>query len=314
MPAGELALLEALIPADHDYAPDFLTPPPARPVETIEEQARIIARTSADDIERQLDISLQGRPIRDDVVALFGDKDTYLRWRRPAPDALTQVMDEGPEAVAGAAAKALQLFFELAIAPDWHRTTAVLEDDVRRKSDLVASRGAVAMLNDLGRGMVWDGNGIVLERPYDVTVDWADDGVLMIPASTHVGPVQFTVECPRRPTVVYRPNGIGRLWQRDAEAPGRALAELLGDTRAVLLAELGEHQSTHDLSTRLPWTAPTISYHLQVLLRAGLITRTRRGRRVVYRRTAVGNSLLDREAGPCEPHTSPASDTAGRDS
>jgi hypothetical protein len=73
MPANELALLEALVPADHDYAPDFLTPPPARPVETIEEQARIIARTPADDVERQLDIGLRGRPIRPDVVALFGD-------------------------------------------------------------------------------------------------------------------------------------------------------------------------------------------------------------------------------------------------
>jgi hypothetical protein len=292
MPAGELALLEALVPADHDYAPDFLTPPPARPVATIEEQARIIARTSADDIERQLDISLQGRPVRDDGVALFGDEETYLRWRRPAPDALERVTAEGPEAVAVAAAKALQLFFELAIEPDWSRTTAVLGDDVRRKSDLLASRGAVAMLNDLGRGMVWDGSGIVLDRPYDVTVDWADDGVLMIPTSTHVGPVQFTVKCPEQPAVVYRSNGIGRLWQRDVQAPNRALADLLGDTRAVLLTELGEHQSTKELSSRLPWSAPTVSYHLQVLLRAGLVGRTRRGNRVVYRRTPVGDSLL----------------------
>jgi hypothetical protein len=293
MPAGELALLEALIPADHDYAADFLTPPPARSVETIEEQARIIARTPADDIERQLDIGFHGRPIRPDVAALFGDEDTYRRWRRPAPEALSRVMAEGPEAVAVAAAKALQLFFELAIAPDWHRTASVLDDDVRRKSDLVASRGAVAMLNDLGRGMVWDGTGIVLERPYEVIVDWADDGVLMIPTSTHVGPVQFTVKCPEQPAVVYRSNGIGRLWQRDVQVPGRALADLLGDTRAVLLTELGEHQSTTELSSRLPWSAPTVSYHLQVLLRAGLVGRTRRGNKVVYRRTPLGDSLLE---------------------
>jgi DNA-binding transcriptional ArsR family regulator len=298
MPAGELALLEALIPADHDYAPDFLTPPPPRPAERIDQQARIIARTPADDIERQLDIGLRGRPIRDDVVALFGDEDTYRRWRRPAPDALSRVLSEGPEAVAAAAAKALQLFFELAVEPDWPTATAVLEDDVRRKSDLVASRGAVAMLNDLGKGMVWDGNGIVLDRPYEVTVDWADDGVLIIPASTHVGPVQFTVKCPEQPTVVYRPNGIARLWQRDADAPRRALADLLGDTRAVLLAELGEHQSTQELSSRLPWGAPTVSYHLQVLLRAGLVGRSRRGRRVVYRRTPVGDSLLESQTAP----------------
>lgn len=294
MPADDLALLEALVPADHDYALDFLTPPPARSVPTIEEQAGIIARTSADDIERQLDISLRGRPVRDDVVALFADEDTYLRWRRPAPEALERVMADGPEAVAAAAAKVVQIFFELALEPDWKRTTLVLEDDIRRKSDLLASRGAVAMLNDLGPGMAWDGDGIVLERPYDVTVDWANDGVLLIPTSTHVGPVQFTVKCPEQPAVVYRANGIARLWDRETQVPHHhALAELLGDTRAVLLAELGEHQSTQELSSRLPWSAPTVSYHLQVLLRAGLVGRSRRGRAVVYRRTAMGNSLLE---------------------
>ncbi|WP_132211235.1 ArsR/SmtB family transcription factor [Kribbella steppae] len=292
MPAGELGLLEALVPADHNYAPDFLTPPPARSVATIADQAGIIARTSPDDIERQLDIGLRGRPVRDDVVALFGDEETYRRWRRPAPEALERVMADGPEAVAVAAAKALQLFFELAIEPDWGRTTVVLDDDIRRKSDLLASRGAVAMLNDLGRGMVWDGSGLVLDRPYDVTVDWADDGVLLIPASTHVGPVQFTVKCPEQPAVVYRSNGIARLWQRDSQVPNRALADLLGDTRAVLLTELAEHQSTKELSSQLPWSAPTVSYHLQVLLRAGLVERSRRGNRVVYRRTAIGDSLV----------------------
>ncbi|WP_460662926.1 winged helix-turn-helix domain-containing protein [Kribbella swartbergensis] len=74
------------------------------------------------------------------------------------------------------------------------------------------------------------------------------------------------------------------------------MADLLGDTRAVLLAELGEHQSTSELTGRLPWSAPTVSYHLHVLLRAGLVERSRRGRRVVYRRTSVGNSLLEGEA------------------
>ncbi|GAB2651315.1 hypothetical protein GCM10009743_29300 [Kribbella swartbergensis] len=197
MPANELALLKALIPADHDYAPDFLTPPPLRSVETIDEQARTIAQTPRDDVERQLDIGLRGRPVRPDVVALFGDEAAYENWRRPAPDALTRLMAEGPEAVADAASKAVQLFFELAVEPDWNKTKLVLEDDFRRKSDLLASRGAVAMLNDLGPGMVWDGQGIVLDRPFEVVVDWADDGVLMIPTSTHVGPVQFTVKCPR---------------------------------------------------------------------------------------------------------------------
>jgi DNA-binding transcriptional ArsR family regulator len=290
-----LALLEALVPANHPYAPDFLTPPPTRPVETIDDLARRIATTSPADVERQLDIGLSERPIRPDVAILFGDEETYARWRRPTPEALARVIADGPEAVAAAAAGAVHDFFSVAIEPDWAKTRSVLEDDVRRKSDLLAERGAVAMLDDLGPEMSWTGAGIVLERPYDVVVDWADDGLLLVPTTTHVGPVELTTKCPVTPAVVYRPDGVARLWEQLAPTPSRALADLVGDTRAALLIELREPRATTDLSRELQWSDATVSYHLRVLLRAGLVDRHRRGRKVLYRHTPLGTTLVDEQ-------------------
>lgn len=288
-----LALLEALVPADHPYAPDFLTPPPTRPVETIEDLAHRIATTSPADVERQMDIGLSERPVRPDVACLFGDEVTYMRWRRPTPEVLANVIVDGPEAVAVAAAEAVHAFFSVAIEPDWAKTRSVLEDDIRRKSDLLAERGAVAMLDDLGPEMSWTGAGVVLERPYDVVVDWADDGLLLVPTTTHVGPVELTTECPLTPAVVYRPDGVARLGEQLAPTPSRALADLVGDTRAALLTELREPRATTDLSRELQWSDATVSYHLQVLLRAGLVERHRRGRKVLYRHTRMGTTLID---------------------
>jgi DNA-binding transcriptional ArsR family regulator len=290
-----LAVLEALVPADHPYAPDFLTPPPARPVETIDELARRIATTSPADVERQLDVGLSGRPVRPDVACLFGDEATYERWRRPMPEPLARLVAEGPEAVAAAGAAAVHDFFWAGVEPDWPKARSILEDDVRRKSDLLAEHGAVAMLDDLGPEMSWTGTGVVLERPYEVTVDWADDGLLLVPTTTHVGPVELTTECPVTPAVVYRPDGVARLGEQLAPTPSHALADLVGDTRAALLIELRAPRATKDLSRELQWSDATVSYHLHVLLRAGLIDRHRRGRKVLYRRTPLGTKLVDQQ-------------------
>ena len=69
------------------------------------------------------------------------------------------------------------------------------------------------------------------------------------------------------------------------------MADLLGGTRAALLARLTSPMSTGELSRDLHWSEPTVSYHLMILLRAGLVDRSRRGRQVFYRRTTLGASL-----------------------
>jgi DNA-binding MarR family transcriptional regulator len=58
-----------------------------------------------------------------------------------------------------------------------------------------------------------------------------------------------------------------------------------------LLALLGEPASTTGLASRLGVTPSAVSQHLQVLAAAGLVTRTRAGRAVLYQRTETGARL-----------------------
>ncbi|MFG2111873.1 winged helix-turn-helix domain-containing protein [Streptomyces sp. NPDC048718] len=66
---------------------------------------------------------------------------------------------------------------------------------------------------------------------------------------------------------------------------------MLGPTRAGLLAALVRPASTAQLSERHFLSPATVSYHLGVLYRAGLVTRARAGRAVLYRRTPAGSRL-----------------------
>jgi DNA-binding transcriptional ArsR family regulator len=61
--------------------------------------------------------------------------------------------------------------------------------------------------------------------------------------------------------------------------------------RAQILRELDRPAATLDLAGRMRVSAGGISDHLSVLRRAGLVTRRRDGRRVVYARTLAGDAL-----------------------
>ncbi len=290
LPPGQRALLEALVPADHSYTPDFLTPVP-RPGESMSQVAARIAATPGEEVDYQLDIAIRGRRVWPHVLAQHRSEASYERWRRPMPQALATVARDGGAAVATAAAAAMATLFESVLAPDWPRVRAVLDADIGNRADRMAAHGAAAVLDDLGERMRWSGTELVLERPYSGVVDWADEGVLFVPATTHVGPVLFAAERPHPPVLIYRARGIGALGERPAGAAESALAGLVGVTRAALLTTLDVPASTVELSRRTGWSSATVSYHLGILLRAGLVDRYRRGRVVRYARTGLGTAL-----------------------
>ncbi|MFK3733862.1 helix-turn-helix domain-containing protein [Streptomyces sp. NPDC088090] len=295
LPPEQLALLEALVPADHSYAPDFLTPVP-RHGESMPEVAARIAATPGEEVDYQLDIAIRGRHVWPHVLALHRSEAAYERWRRPMPSALARVARDGGAAVATAAATAMATLFESVLAPDWPRVRAVLDADIGNRADRMAAHGAAAVLDDLGERMRWTGTELVLERAYSGIIDWADEGVLFVPATTHVGPVLFAAERPHTPVLFYRARGIATLGERPAGAAESPLAGLVGVTRAALLTTLDVPASTTELSRRTGWSNATVSYHLGILLRAGLVDRHRRGRVVRYGRTDLGTALATSSA------------------
>ena len=290
--ALHFALLEALVPDDHGNVPDFITPTP-RSGESMEEIVARIAETPAEVVEFQLDIAIRGRRMWPEVLELHADAAAYERWRRPLPPALETLADSGGDAVAIAAAEAMEAFFTSVLAPAWPRIQAVLDADITHRADRMASSGAAALLDELGERMRWTGNEIVLDRTYSGVVDWADDGMLFVPATTHFGPVLFCAEPPHPPVLIYGARGISSLWERPAQPRASALADLIGVTRATLLTSLDAPRSTIQLSRELGWSTATISYHLGILLRGALVSRTRRGRMVLYHRTGLGSALTE---------------------
>ena len=80
------------------------------------------------------------------------------------------------------------------------------------------------------------------------------------------------------------------MWSRDEPDAG-ALARLIGSRRARIMLELAHPLATKDLAERLGSSPGGISDHLHVLRESGLVTARREGRRVIYSRTAIGESL-----------------------
>ena len=132
---------------------------------------------------------------------------------------------------------------------------------------------------------------VVVEDVSEEVVDLDGSGLVLMP-SAYVWPaVVVVVDEPWQPTIVYPARGVGELWHAPPPPP-RALAALLGRTRALLLTSLDEPTSTTALAARLGLSASGVSRHLIALRDAGLVSTTRHGHDVRYARTRLGGDLL----------------------
>jgi DNA-binding transcriptional ArsR family regulator len=92
--------------------------------------------------------------------------------------------------------------------------------------------------------------------------------------------------------LIYTTRGTAALWETQRTGDPTALDRLLGRSRARLLRALAEPMTTTRLSGRLRMSLGGVGDHLAVLRSAGLVTGSRSGRTVLYRRTALGDTLI----------------------
>ncbi len=274
----DLELLTALIrPAG--YIPDFLVPSPPRRSVRFEEAVRQVAGADPDVVAGELAHLASHR------VAQQGPGRAERR-------AILQSLVDRPDAGIGRVTEALDAYHRAAIAPDWPRIEALLHDDIAYRLQALADGGVDQMMRDLHPSVTFADQTLHVVKYYEGHADLGGRGLLLVPCAFAWPDVIVLTAQPNVPTVSYSPRGLGRLWQEHPTSAEPALSDVLGRTRAALLAQLDLPMSTTHAATQLALSAPTLSVHLQALRAAGMVTSRRDGRQVLYARTDLGDRLL----------------------
>ena len=258
----DLSLLHALLRTG-GYVPDFLTPAPSGVDNPFEADLEELLATPADRVCAEIDLAYRGRPL---------------------PVRLEMALADGEAALLEQTAEALRGFWRVAVQPWWPGLQELLDDDIAYRARVTARRGAAAAFSQMHPALRWDDGCLHISATDTVDADWVDHGVVFSP-SLFGGPQLYMSLQPWLRTVVYYPvrtmtNGLPLI----PDPGGTGQAELIGHTRARILRQLERPQTTVDLASRLGLSPSTVSYHLGVLYRAGLLDRRRERRRVLYTR------------------------------
>lgn len=224
--------------------------------------------------------------VRDSLDAIFGRR----RW-------LAEFRDD-PPAVLARLAGAIERCFRATIEPHWPRMRAVMEADIDYRARLLAEGGVERVVRGLHREVRWSAAGEVVVWPdgpgkgRDV-IEMSGAGLVLCPSVFCWPHATAALRPAGTPTLRYPARGIGTLWELPVQRPAAAMAELLGTTRAGILAALGEPSDTPTLARRLRVTPGAVSQHLRVLRDAGLVVTQRDGRGALHLRTPRADALLD---------------------
>lgn len=265
------AVRAALALHNEKFGADFIAIPP-----------RGMDQTWADDLAAVL--AAPPEPARAEIarcLAARPDTDGPARAVLAAPDAVRQV------------AEALDRTWHALLARDWPQLRALCERDVVHRAGELGQRGWAAALAGLHENVRWRDGGIDVP-PFDAATTYPlrGGGLLLVP-SVFVWPgVAAHHDEPWPCTLIYPARGISALWEPGAAVPPDALAALLGRSRARVLAALDTPASTTQLARSLHQTPGAVADHLAVLRAAGLLSRARAGRSVLYRRTPMGDALI----------------------
>jgi DNA-binding MarR family transcriptional regulator len=116
--------------------------------------------------------------------------------------------------------------------------------------------------------------------------------VQVVPLLADVPAGSWGDDCGQRLLSLRYPLLPSRTAEADAPLAPDSLEALLGSARAAVLLALDDRRGPGDVAERLLLTPSGVSHHLGALESAGLVTRTRLGRRVAIRRTGRAIALL----------------------
>ena len=258
------------------FTPDFLTPPPKA---SRAKFATEIARVRSTPLDR----------VRTELIR---SRDELNNPAAPAINRMLQDLAGTRERLADE----IESAWLTLIQPDWPLISRVLEDDIAYRGQQLTDGGLAALFDDLHPTLTWEDDRLIATRYRSEDRDLTGQGLLLAPGVFAWPYLVIVVDPSYQPTLVYPARGAARLWS-DAPAPPDPLARLLGRTRATLLVALDPPATTSALSTQYGLALATVAEHLSALYDAGLATRRRTGHQVHYRRTEVGQAVIDASVG-----------------
>ena len=256
----DAALVAAVLPPAgvRSYTPDLLTP---KPIAGLDDQLDRIAATPPDMVAAQLA----------DTGRVF-------------PASVRDAVDRGT--FAPRAASGLRTFWAAAVADGWAALRATMEADLATRARTMATRGVGAMLDSLHESVSWADGALNIRSAWQEEFTLSRVEIVCVPAVLAWPRLSIQLCDPADAVLGYPAAGIG------ARATGpRSIDKLVGPTRAALLRDLDVPRSTAGLASRHPLAAATVSYHLKVLQRSGLVVAHRSGQFVLYQRTESGHAI-----------------------
>jgi DNA-binding transcriptional ArsR family regulator len=261
--------------------PDFLTPPPDASVGTFGEELERLRATSPEVVYEEVEAFV--RQEHEQFGSLAPEKSRLLEIYLCNPEgSLERLVDE------------LRRYHDLALAPYWPRIQEHLEGDTIRRGQALALGGVEALLSGLHPKASYGGGVLELDKAYEAIIEPAGRGLTLVPCVFAWPRVEVLVQPGYRPTLAYGPRGVANLWSISSSAPnGTALEAALGAVRASVLKSLSPMPTTTtELAHQLRLSPATISAHLSRLKAAQLVEPHRNGKRVYYRLSGAGESLL----------------------
>jgi biotin operon repressor len=214
-------------------------------------------------------------------------------YRRRAMPQIVRPIVEDPAAGIQKLAEVIRSYWRTALEPHWERLRAVLEGDVLYRARQMADGGASRLFADLHPELSFDREALLIEKKIQDEVTLDGRGLLFVPSVFCWPHLLAITKEPWQPTLVYPARGVGMLWEPAEPTTGQELAELLGPRRAAVLSALDAPRSTTEVARRLNVSPASVSQHLSILRRAGLVQSARVRRTVLYARTPRGDGLVN---------------------
>jgi DNA-binding transcriptional ArsR family regulator len=169
----------------------------------------------------------------------------------------------------------------------------LLDADIAFRARALAAGGFERLFTGLHADVVWTGDALVVHPRQTPTtaVNVRGHGLVLCPSVFCWPRVTASTDPPTAGTLRYPARGVATLWESAEPAP-QALANLIGRTRAAILAHLASPQTTSGLAASVGVTPGAVSQHLAVLKDAGLVATHREGNTTLHLRTTRANALI----------------------